>query len=387
MDEPRAYAATAAAIMIDRPTQNGAPYFLTRHDVRGPVFPVFASADLSTLDGFLACVAQLGLDGFAFLDETHRSPFRDTIARALQEKHGLLAPVALKHFYDRIREPLATEQTLVKRFQSWFVEGAQPTVKRPPKALRVLGEDHVPVVGAALAGASLGYFPPKGSVIQRDVYAARELLGSIERHLSQVSLTLSAHHSLTATTALRVTRPGTPLGILYSETERTATGRKRRAVQRGMPLGILRVCPTVPARCYLEMLDLLADQREVKRCTHCDRPFVRSDPRGTLCEGIAPEYLTDWRKGTLSTNALLKKTCKVIGPQVRFWETKTKTELADLEQKKQYQNRLAYLKRTGQNQTTTSIAVKAEYQRWKEAHANNQGGRDGTTKRKRSRAV
>lgn len=141
-------------------------------------------------------------------------------------------------------------------------------------------------------------------------------------------------------------------------------------------------CRTLPGRCYLELIQLIQDKKELKACAHCGELFVSHDAREIYCDRPIERvllqddrelpdvflYVKGYESSRTENIVRLKKlfphykSCKNAGAQKRYVESKSPEEREIFRQKKKYQNRLLYLKEIG-NDVEYKKVLK-EYNKW-----------------------
>lgn len=293
--------------VIPVPAKNG---FNLRHGViHVPVFIDFMKADFSSYEGFRAFVGKVGLNGLTYLDQD--SNYRFPLDKELkgiymrEYKQWFLSESFVRQFYERNQTHLQDDQNAVKLFHDWYYKKDMP-VRKNFKDVRLLDESQT----KHLASISLLYNPSSGQL---------------------------NHH-----------------------------------------------CRTIPGRCYLELIELNRDKKELKTCAYCGELFVSHDARELYCDRptdrlllhdpidrtLPPDFLHV--KGYESSRtdnidrlkSLLNryKSCKDAGAQKRYIESKSPEEKELIRQKKQFQNRLLYLKEIGNDVEYKKVL--REFNKW-----------------------
>lgn len=257
--------------------------------IEGPLFPFFIKADFQTYEGFRDFSDWVGINGFTYLDDPQWNVSRE-LDRIEEGKLKEIPDSYLRKFYDRIRDKLVDEQTAMRLFHSVSM-GRYINEKKPSRAL-----------------------------VEKVVDRISNALG---RHLSCIEVTLR-------------TEPRGFMGLF-----------------RNKVLGWEFSCKTLPARCYLEMIDLISDKKKVQECGYCGEVFIPSRKNEEFCNRFAPGYRQPGKE----------RTCKQVGPQKRFFLGKNRNERAWMKEKKKFQNRLYYLEKKGRKDEHKKVM--AEFQRWK----------------------
>ncbi|MCC6543096.1 MAG: hypothetical protein IT392_01165 [Nitrospirae bacterium] len=293
--------------VIPVPAKNG---FSLRHGVvHAPVFLDFMKADLSSYEGFQVITEKVGLNVFAYLDQDSDYKFpldkqlKDIYMREYNQWN--FSESFIKQFYERNKERMQEDQDAVKLFYKWYYKKDMP-VRKPFKDVRLLDESQ----SKHLASISLSYNPSSGQ--------------------------LNYH------------------------------------------------CRTLPGRCYIELIELIRDKKEIKTCAYCGELFVSHDAREIYCDRPTDRLLLhDPADRTLPADflhvkgyessrtenidrlkSLLKryKSCKDAGAQKKYIESKSPEEKELIRQKKQFQNRLLYLKEIGNDVEYKKVL--REFNKW-----------------------
>ena len=278
--------------VVGIPAKNG---INLRHGViHAPVFIDYMQANFSSYEGFLSLIVKVGLKGFAYLDQDsdYKFPLDEELKKIYMReyKQWNLSDSFLKQFYVRNKERMQKDQNAVKLFYKWYYKKDMP-VRKPFKDAVQLDESQT----KHLASISLSYNPSSGQL---------------------------NHH-----------------------------------------------CRTLPGRCYLELIELIRDKKELKTCAYCGELFVSHDARELYCDRPTDRRLLhDPIDRTLPTDFLyvkgyessrienidrLKslldryKSCKDAGALKKYLESKSPEDRELIRQKKQFQNRLLYLNKIG----------------------------------------
>jgi|SRR3972149_302612 len=286
----------------------------------GPIFPMFIKADFATFDGFLEFTSRVGIDGLIFLDD---ESWRKTISDDLKRKkinsltevsNENRIPVSyIKKFYERIQGRLLEEQNYMSSFSSFSLDG----------------------------------IPLQLALIER-------LMNALEGHLSSVRLGVNFGHSSDNEGNERYR-------LIYSQKNEysirdyyfdfMSKSKKNKSPQIIKPYWFFHF-GTLPARCYMEMIDIMQDNKEIRYCAYCKEIFIPHRKNEEFCRRFAPEQ-----------HSRGPRTCKQVGPQSRFQKMVDKNMLS---KKKRFQNRLNYLKKTGRMDEYRRV-MKA-FEKWKRSN-------------------
>lgn len=254
--------------------------------IDGPIFPSFILADLSTYEGFIDFVEWVGIAGFIYLDEPN---WINTISNNLERvRIGELKTISdsyIQKFYERIRTNLLTEQEIMTIFYGLYF-----------------------------------YSSNRKSPFDRYPHDTFDMLyRNVSRHLALVKV-IAQQPAIFNSNDFRKNK------ITWSFSYES-----------------------LPARCYMEMIDMIDNKEKVKECAYCGEIFIPSRKNEIFCNRLAPGHR---RPGE-------ERTCKQLGPLNKFEEVNTGYRKLY----KRYQNRLAYLKKRGENKEYKRTF--AEFQSWK----------------------
>jgi hypothetical protein len=351
--------------------------------MQGPVFPAFLKANFSTYEGWRYFIEDFGLDGFAALD-AHQGggvePLGSAIERVIKGEISYLSQHYLECVYKRIRERLLYEQEIMRLFHSWFFKNKQPLVKVdrfkslvPATFAIVLKnsgeslsiekeiEDTFWQIHDALSRALNGISFSLG--LRRVPPALMKIVGLLKTSLRDFN---GNHDEATKTPELKV-----KFKKLFQKTDWYLVGRKWFVLKPKFDSHV--------SRCYLEMIEAIQDEVEIKECENCGLEFFPSRKNEIFCSRPSPAKRTLVKNGrkekgiiTLEEiketarglrGARRRKTCKEVGPQRRFRKKmEEEGKLEWLKEKKRYLNRLAYLRRKGDEEKY--LKVWEEYERW-----------------------
>lgn len=316
------------------------PYMIVASE--GPIFPVFLETDFTTYKGWRYFVEDFGLEGFAKLDkrEDDSFPLRKELKKIRNGKSRTFAQGYMEKAYEGIRRRLIHEQETMKMFHSWFMENKQPKVKVKQH------ESPIPATSAivmAIEGERIS--------IDKEITASfRRIYDALEKAIEGISLEL----------IMQKFPPRFFKGNkLFGQTPSANKTISADLVERKWFSPKL-VFDSHITRCYLEMIEAIEDEVEIIACDNCKRLFIPSRKNEIFCSRPAPTRHTQKRskksKYTPTKNFadlvayVNRKTCKEIGPQLKFKEKLKKENKTEwFAQRKRYLNRLYYLKRKGDN--------------------------------------
>lgn len=323
-----------ATALIKDVSREGTYLFIWDRVVWGPIFPVFVKADFSTLGGFLDFIGFVGINGLTYLDD---AKWREIVEMDLERKKlARLLDIAkpnianekrlqasyIESFYKRTQKRLIKEQNDMRFFCSFWLRKQFPMERLKTDMIEEAIDRSVDTMNQHLSGVRLEikyvYSPAnKGDERYRIAYSKREGY-SLRDYFSDIFKSGNRNHE----------RPQRKKPYWYFHYE------------------------TLPARCYMEMLDILQDDKEVKSCAYCGEIFIPNRKNEEFCKRLAPGY-----RGSKES-----RTCKQIGPQRRFQKDKSQEELERIRKRKQFQNRLIYLKKKGKRKEY--LIVTTEFDRW-----------------------
>ena len=302
----RAYVGEHTDIFLS-PSKKG--YDCYERTVISPVFLPFVDADLSSYEGFLKLIDITGLTGFAYLDEdvNYKYPLGDEL------KKTSLSKGYIELFYNRHKNTLQNEQASVRLFHQWFIEGNQPLINN-------LHPDFIDDLKIHLSRVTLEPIFNPAPILDKVSETImkvgfREILSGDKKKLSKCVESL------------------TPSALRKASRKSVST---------------IRNCSTLPALCYLEMIDLIDYDAELRKCSHCGKLFVPAHDSEIFCNRLAPEFQPQGRLTTAEVwKSVSKKSCKKIGPQNKFNKSLSPEDRERIKQDKRFRSRLDYLKKIG----------------------------------------
>lgn len=356
MDKPL-YVGTHNAIVLEI-VGDASP--LCYGGVGNPVYPLFISADLGTFTEFQELSWEVGINEFAYLDwnTNYPYPLGKEIKKALRSKNSKLSKSYLEKFYSRVRGHLLEDQALVKIFHDIFI-------KREGHSLSSEPEDFMDKINSMLRANT-------DVVLNNNVF---DLFGhNEEMSLMEKAAGVKEWNKARKEQSYRSLHEGLWLTDKAKKTFERLLRDNRRKQKYFPALDWAFQFTSIPARCLMEMISLMQDQKVPQSCAHCGKYFVPSHGRDKYCERIAPGF--QWGPDS--------KRCDEIGAQKKYWGSRSEDDLDFIKQRKSFQNRLLYLARVGKNREYQK--VKVEFEDWKKKY---KGGKDGKkrTTRQRTRSI
>lgn len=311
-----------------------------------PFYPIFLEADISTFEGFQRFITEAGLRWFTYLDgKDVKYSLGDTLKELMRRprKDRVMSVSYLKRFHERVKDRLQDEQEVIKLFHLWFIEGKQPHLHR--------GDGKAYPAFWVYQNQITGYpFKPKNKDEEKIFEAVRRIETALDTHLKSVHLysRMNVHWAVTFDPAKQ--SPRDFLSVRFEP-------------------------QSFPAVCYLEMLAMIEDGKKARKCALCGRLFIASHDREIFCNRRPPglDLNRPWEE-------IRDLTCKDVGPQERFWKNKSKEDIERIREKKSWQNRLLYLKKTGQKDEYDKKMK--EFELWQTGIRKSKGGSHGKKTRK-----
>lgn len=322
------------------PILSNGRYKLIMGFIHSPVFPEFIEADFSSYEGFQSFISNNGITTLTYLDKGsgHKFPLVEELKKIQMReyKEWFLSKDYIQKFYDRNKECLQEDQDAVKLFHKWFFKGNAPIIKNTGS--KILNLYSIYYNGNRLRNTE------DDNNYQNLILLDR----SLNKHISYINHYLN--------------------------------------IQSSGAFGLIRDCKTLPAHCYLEMIELTEDKKELKQCAHCGKLFASHHEKEIYCDRpINKALLNDYQKikgytsiGTGNTIQCLPghyKSCKNAGAQKRYIESKSPEEKELIRQKKQFQNRLLYLKEIGNDVEYKKVL--REFSKWQKEGSHGKAKRKG----------
>lgn len=286
--------------------------------IAGPIFPHFLRADFSKYEGFRHFTEDFGLDAFAKLDSSAYS-LANELGRIRSGELKAMAGHYLEKAFDRMKAGILNEQRVMRVFHEWFVKGNYPRFPEKSNGKRIKLSITYAMALLRPQGADgefqLRLLKQMGKQYQTFMEMFREIDDALKQHLSQIRI-----------------KPSYALIPILEHIDGELVGPKQ--------VGWIYEYDSIFPRCYMEMLDLIEDEAELKACANCGEVFFPSRKDELFCSRLAPQQRT-WKKRG-------RRTCKELGPEIRYRKKLIREGKWDLhEQKKRLLNRLNYQKRLG----------------------------------------
>lgn len=324
------------------PSKKG--YACYERTVVRPVFLSFVDADFSCFEGFLKLIDVTGLTGCAYLDEDskYKYPIGDEL------KKNSISNSFIEGFYNRHKKTLQDDQASIKLFYEWFVEGKQPLINN----LHPDFKDDMPFPSVFLSQKDLQY-KPRNKEEEKLYIDAYKLFTDLKIHLSGVTLEPIFNSAPIIDKAYETVMETGCKEILSGDKHKHSKCVESLSLSNLWKASrkvvfVARQCSSLPALCYLEMIDLIEDEHEFRKCSHCGELFIPVHEREIFCNRIAPEFKPQGRLTTAEEwKSIFKKTCKKIGPQKKHNNGLSPEDREIIKKDKRFRSRLDYLKKTG----------------------------------------